>query len=313
MSRQDISIEENLSPLGYTVDIMQTFLDSLSWNKLRSHQAASNRSSQDQWEGFAGHRDRVSALLGAGGSGGSTRLCVLGAGNANDLDLPALLKAHREIHLVDLDSEALARGVERQGLTDHPGLHCQGGIDVTAMFDNIATWTPGQPIEPEALAALADWPSDRVGIALPGPFDLVASTCLLTQLIHSVYQVIGENQSSFKVVVRALRVGHLRLLARLTAPGGAATLITDVVSSDIFPPLTAWPDAELAGLLPRLAVDRNHIQGVHPSALLAALRDDPVLKAQVSGLETFQPWRWKLHAREFLVWGIRYRLHHLKF
>ena len=66
----------------------------------RARQGQFNAESFDQWAGFADHRRRVSGLLATGPG----RLCVLGAGNANDLDLATLLEVHREVHLVDLDA-----------------------------------------------------------------------------------------------------------------------------------------------------------------------------------------------------------------
>jgi hypothetical protein len=274
----------------------------------KARQAAFNAASRDQWDAFAGHRREVSALLGAVAGPGRTRLCVLGAGNGNDLDLPALLAAHREVHLVDLDAEALARGAARQGVAGHPALRLYGGLDVTGMLDAIATWSPRTPIGPADLAALAAWPAGRVGLALPGPFDLVGSTCLLSQLIDTAFRALGGRHPRFGAALRAIRAGHLRLLARLAAPGGAAVLITDVVSSETFPPLSSAPESALAGLLPRLAREGNHIQGVHPADLMSALRDDPELGARVSGLESLRPWRWRLHAREYLVWALKYRI-----
>ena len=72
---------------------------------------ALNRETADSWRTFADHRARVTAL--ALEAGGET-CAVLGAGNCNDLDLEALAQRHREIHLVDLDREAVTRARERQ-------------------------------------------------------------------------------------------------------------------------------------------------------------------------------------------------------
>ena len=58
-----------------------------------------------------------------------------------------------------------------------------GGLDVTGMLDAIAGWSPTAPIPPADLDALVDWPARRVAMALPGPFDRVASTCLLSQIV----------------------------------------------------------------------------------------------------------------------------------
>jgi hypothetical protein len=271
-------------------------------------QAALNSASQAQWDAFASHRRKVSALLMTGADPGRTRLCVLGAGNGNDLDLPALLRAHREVHLVDLDPGALTRGATRQGVAEHPSLHRHGGVDVTAMLDAIATWSPRTPIPPADLAALADWPARRVGRALPGPFDLVASTCLLRPLIGNASHAVGEGHPQFEALVRAIRRGHLRLLTHLAAPGGTAVLITDLVSSDTLPALGSLPEPSLPGLLPRLAREGNFFHGVDPEVLPSLFRQDPVLNARIAGLELISPWRWTLHTRLYLVWAMKYRI-----
>src|SRR5690348_15383718 len=70
-------------------------------------QIAFNAETRDHWDAFAGHRAKVTGLLTSGGLPGASRLCVLGAGNCNDVDLAALLRAHREVHLVDVRLPAI--------------------------------------------------------------------------------------------------------------------------------------------------------------------------------------------------------------
>ncbi len=273
----------------------------------RSLQAGFNAGSRDQWDGFAGHRRAVSALLGAGAAPGPSRLCVLGAGNGNDLDLPALLAAHREVHLVDLDPVALAHSVGRQGVADRPGLRLFGGLDVTGILDAMAGWTPASTIRPDDLGAALDWPMSRAGLALPGPYDRVASTCLLSQVVGNAARSVGQAHPRFPDLVRAIRSGHLRLMARLAAPGALAVLITDVVSSDTLPALRSAPDPALPGILDRASLGRDCIHGVNPTDLRAAFRRDPVLAPNTEGLESLPPWRWDLHDRVYLVFAIRWR------
>jgi hypothetical protein len=272
----------------------------------KRRQITFNAESQGQWDAFAGHRQKVSDLL-LGALDGGRRLCVLGAGNGNDLDLPALLEATRELHLVDLDAEALARGVRRQGVGGHPALRLAGGLDVTGTLGRIATWSPRTSLSDEDIAAIAESPALRVVPALPGPFDVVASTCLLRPLIAEAFHAVGPHHPRFTELVRAIRVGHLRLLTRLVAPGGRAVLITDVVSSATLPELGALPDSALPGLLPRLVRERNFFHGVSPTTLASSVRRDPVLQARVIGQEPVPPWRWRLHSKLYLVWAMVYR------
>lgn len=270
----------------------------------RQRQAGFNTSTRGQWEVFSDHRHQVSALLTTTPGG---RLCILGAGNTNDLDLPALLERYREVHLVDLDPTALAEGVARQGVADHPGIHLHGGLDLTAMVETIASWSPRAEVRPADLDALAHWPGNRVPLVLPGPFDHVASTCILSQLTDTTAHALGDHHPRGTAVMEAVRRGHLRLLARLAGPIGRATLITDIASSKCFPALPDTPDERLADLLSWLLRSGAHYHGLHPNQILAALRHDPAIAPHLAGFQTSPPWRWRLHSRVFLVWAVTMR------
>ena len=269
---------------------------------------AFNAASRDQWSGFAEHRSKVSDLLIADGDPEGTRLCVLGAGNGNDLDLPALLRSHRTVHLVDLDSDALGRGAVRQCVGEHPSLRLFGKVDLTGLLDTIAGFTPATPIPTESLAALAERPARVVPPALAGPYDVVASTCLLSPLIGNAFHSIGEVHPQFISMVQAIRAGHLRLLAELTAPGGTMILITDISSSDLLPELRFLPESALAGLFPRMVRDRTYFHGLNPEVLETIVEQDPVLSERLEAGEWIDPWRWSLHERVYLVWALKFHL-----
>src|ERR1700733_9307107 len=65
-----------------------------------------NRATEKSADRFAPHRRRGTALA-LRAEGGPA--AVLGAGNGNDVDLPALASRFEQVHLVDLDGEALRR------------------------------------------------------------------------------------------------------------------------------------------------------------------------------------------------------------
>src|SRR4051794_13265654 len=92
-----------------------------------------NASTREAWEVSAGHRAQVTQLLreAARDLPAPRRLCVLGAGNCNDLALGMLLDSYDEVHLVDLDADALAAGVNRQGPSARQRLKLHGRMDVT--------------------------------------------------------------------------------------------------------------------------------------------------------------------------------------
>src|SRR4051794_39766482 len=260
-------------------------------DRLGRRQVAFNATSRDQWEEFAEHRRCLTAVLAREATEGRSRLCVLGAGNSNDLDLTTLLAAHREVHLVDIDPEALLRGVARQGVAKHPRLHLHGGADLTAMLGVLSDRTPMSGLGPADLDAMAAWPASRTAVVLPGGFDRVASTCLLSQILETAAYSLGRDYHQLAEAQAALRAGHLRLMARLDAPGGEAVLVTEVVSSQILAELPALDAKELAGLLPGLRCKGDYFRGVHPPGLRAALRSDPPLGPLVASVNLPPPWR----------------------
>jgi hypothetical protein len=274
---------------------------------LGEHSIRDNAASRDSWEVFRSHRTRVTELLkGAAGSRDS-RLCVLGAGNCNDLDLGSLLEVYREIHLVDLDAEALAGGVGRQGYKDGPAVRIHGGVDVTAMLETLAGWSPATSVRDEDLNALVQGPVRSLAAAPPDPFETVASTCLLSQLIASVVRALGEGHPRFLEAIQAVRTGHLRLLSHLVAPGGSGLLLSDLVSSETFPSLGSVPDESLSPVLAHLIHQGNFFHGLNPAVLASFFRTDPVVAPQVAELELVRPWLWDLGPRLYAVYALKFR------
>src|SRR5688572_31484235 len=127
-------------------------------NALIDRQLSNNLASRGRWELFAEHRDHVMGQLIADSAGRGGRLCLLGAGNCNDVDLRALLAHYREVHLVDLDAEALQAGAARQDAGSHPSLFLHGGVDVTAMLDTLASLSPSAAIADQHLLDAAEAP-----------------------------------------------------------------------------------------------------------------------------------------------------------
>jgi hypothetical protein len=279
-------------------------------NPLTEVQVRFNATSRDAWEVFGHHRHIVTQLLVSAALPRPGRLCVLGAGNGNDLDLGALRAACREVHLVDLDPDALAHAAKRQGCADALAVRCHPGVDVTGVLDDLARWSPHTAVTDQDLAACRDRPVGQVSPVFPGPFDVVASTCLLSQLIGSVVRSLGAGHPRFIEVVQAVRLGHLLLLTELLTPGGSGVLVTDVVSSDTAPGLGAVSEEQLYGVLVRLINQRNFFHGVNPAALLGALRNDPALAPRVEAVQSLRPWLWNLGPRTYAVWAATFRRRH---
>ena len=284
-------------------------------NPLLAQQIAYNRETARNWELYADHRAHVTSLLLKiinATKATNARVCVLGAGNCNDLELSVLVKHCHKLRLIDFDSEALLRGLASQQLTtsaedvvDVPGGACvafQGGVDLTgiALDFSCATQKDVPVLIQRALAG--------PNLDLGGPFDVVASTTLLTQLISLAVKALGSSHPSLTDVVLAVRDGHLRLLARLLRPRGIALLVTDVVSSDTLPELAVVKPEALGGLLDTTLALGNFFTGANPYALVAALRRDSVLCKAATDVSMVGPWRWHVgRRRSYLVVALSFR------
>lgn len=267
-------------------------------------QRSSNQSGLPHFEAFRGHRAALTrALLGAS-QGPGERLCVLGAGNAYDLELEQLLSQFAEVHLVDIDAAALARARERAPEESRARLLAHAPLDLSGMFQDIERWGRMQ-VTPQELMAAPAAGARRIAAALPGPFDVVASTCLLTQLQLALLQLLGDRHQLFVALREFLTLTHLRTLAALTKPGGRALLVTDLCESNVFPPGRPRDDADLAPLMAELVAKGHVIHSSHPELIRATLDDDPVLKRYFAEAEQSPPWLWQNGpSHRFLVYAL---------
>lgn len=247
-----------------------------------------NRNSAACWDDYAGHREQLTGLLQEHAGG---RLVVLGAGNMNDLDVGAVVDWWSEIHLVDLDSEALQRGLGRQADDVRRRLTPHAPVDVTGSLARLKGYVKAAP-SPADLDGLIQAPAAAVPGALPGPFDCVLSTCLLGQIMHSCRKAMGESPH-LGVVAQAAAMGHLNLLAQLCRPGGTVLLVTDTVSSETYPLEELWGEQPPLDLLTYLEKTDNTFSGTGPSYVRRLLNREP-LRPQFESSRLVEPWLWQL-------------------
>lgn len=272
-------------------------------NELTLEQQRRNRESVNGWNFYASHREIITKLILESAPGGADTLTVLGAGNCNDLDLNRLVESFRMVSLVDLDRPSVENGVTRQGLLAAGSGIAVHETDLSGLFNELAALshsaTDTKLDELKSVAASAE------PAALPDPANVVISTGLITQLVEATIRAVGESrfaeQDSASVrLVQAVRRRHLRLLSELTRPGGAAILVTEVVSSDTAPGICDNPVTELPTALSGCLAAGNFFTGLHPGIIHSELSSDEF----GSGFESVQatpPWLWQFTARTYAV------------
>ena len=284
---------------------------------ISAEQARQNLTTRNQWQLFASHRGEIEKLIVPESRGG--QLCVLGAGNCNDLDLKWLVDVYSEVHLVDLDRDALIDAVQRQGLgknspeessTARGAIHIHAPFDLTGIAAQVADWQKSPPTLAEIEQAA------RVLLQPPklpaGEYDLVLSPCVLTQMMNPVRDALRAkyppSHPARVAMSTALRTRHLRTIAASLRPGGRGVLVIDLISPEKFAGLSRLPREELADFMRKFVADGRHYAGLDPGSLAAALQADPGLSKQVGPPQFVAPWLWHLGLRKtFLVYAATFR------
>ena len=266
-----------------------------------------NRASQPSWREFTAHREQITSRLEAV-KGESRSLCVLGAGNCNDLDLVRLATHFHSIRLVDLDTEAMQAGVAHQ-FQIAGGAHRKvdfTACDLTGAMElcHEITHTPSG----EAFGRLRGTLSQLPAVSqLGAQFSTVASTCLLSQLILILQRAAGASHPEFQSLAALIRLQHLRTLGELTAPGGTAMLFADFVSSETHTEILAAPAPALPGIMERVLREQACFPGMNPQILLRVLGEPPLSAYWEGPAEMSAPWVWNLGPRSYLVVAITCR------
>jgi hypothetical protein len=276
-----------------------------------------NDRSAGLWDLYAEHRRRLTELVVDGG-GPRGSLGVLGAGNANDLDLTTLTEAFEEIHLADLDGAALIRAVRRQTVATRQRLVLHPARDLSGLLDRLPFWRARTP-DPDTLARTVSAAAARVVAQLPEAFDVVLSDCFLSQLAWTCYQALGDGPLLMDVLAVAM-AAHLRALVALTRPGGRCLLVTDVASCDSswserssFGRSRAFESEALArsegeGLLRQLEERGGLFSGTSPALARLMLTQDPQLARDVEDTRLMAPWSWRISQRRtVLVYAVAFR------
>ncbi|HEX3775861.1 MAG TPA: hypothetical protein VHV51_15420 [Polyangiaceae bacterium] len=273
----------------------------------RAHAAARamNRRFPNSWERYRDHRRRVMQLCAELPQGGA--LCILGAGNCSDIDLGELASLQREIHLVDLDGEALERARDREPAQVREKIVLHPDFDLSGLVAQLDEWGEEFPERTE-LGKRAVGAAQSVLRALGRRFSAVVSTCVLSQLALPFRRAWVTSRGNWADLLSALSAIHLATLAGSTESGGKSLLVFDTSSSKDTPELAlqgALSARELESFVDRARQSKTLTLEPAPEQLLFQL-GSPGLSALVGAAEIGLPWLWDLGDATQLVYSLRF-------
>lgn len=254
--------------------------------------AQANLSALDHCDSFALHRQRLTAhTVAVAPPEQRGRLCILGAGNAFDVELDVLAERYAEIHLVDVDESALSRALERQTPEVQRKLRLHAPVDLSGLFDRIGRWARFD-VKPEELMNHATSTSTAVRECIGGTFDVVLSACMLSQMQLDVVSALGEQHPLFRAVRWTLNLTHFRVLAALTRPGGTAVFASDATGNHLWPALDTDDSTDTLVTLEAATRAGRIFDFAAIDQIGALLLDDPVLRQDFGEWSLADAWVW---------------------
>jgi hypothetical protein len=233
---------------------------------------------------------------------------VLGAGNCHDLDLPVLVRVFGDVHLVDLDAEALARGVDDLPAALRARVTIHGEVDLSGCLDRIDEWGDALP-DHAALAAHGAATAAALASEVGRTFDVVLSACVLSQLMHPLQNTLALGAEEWARLFSGTRRLHLETAARLVRSGGTGVLACDVLCQS---------GREVAALRERVgpdrlgdallsAVEKRELRPDPDPATLAEVLESPGFSSLVERVFITDPWHWDLGPTSQVVYAVLFR------
>jgi hypothetical protein len=271
---------------------------------VREQAAALNRARVGA-EVYQHHRARLLRLVRAVQRGEG--ICVLGAGNCDDLDLPALVRDFGQVHLVDIDGEALAQAIARAPEAIRGRITARGDVDLSGTIAQIDRWGDSFPSDAQLGQFAAD-ASAHLAASIGGSYDVVLSASLLSQLYLPVRETLLVGMADWQKLFLAIECVHLGTVAALTRPGGTGVLALDVAASHKLPELLQFAQPEtwegLGAAMTAAITARAVPLSPDPQRLLALLAEPP-LATLVDRPRLTEPWVWNIGSGvQALVYGL---------
>ena len=278
-----------------------------------------NKTTAGLWREFTNHRRRVTRLLQGVAAeipekNDSRTLCLLGAGNVNDVDLCELSTTYARIYLLDIDRDAVLAGVKRQtenALSITSKIVVCAPIDVSGIvrLQSLAGST-GADLS-GIIAAFRDHsvPEEMTklnvyaGVATdPKKFSVVASTCVASQVLRQANSLFARTNSEEWELAKIVRDAHIRNLLELTKDKGASVLITEVSGNMIAPvEVNALRFHEqVQGVADQLIQDGRYFAHLSPHEIRAFLKDRHGRGVEV---RVIAPWLWTFSDKRYICYA----------
>lgn len=264
-----------------------------------------NRNIDGHRDRYSGHRAHVMRLLAS--VGGAPSIGIFGAGNCTDLDTERLAADFLEVHLIDVDPEALERGRESFPPATRDRVVTHSGIDLSGFEDRIDEWGDRFPDGAElGSAALASIHSILKQIGRT--FHVVLSDCILSQLPIAYRRAWVTSRTNWSRLFTAITAVHLGSLVGSIERGGRGAIACDALGSKTAPELRERLEAsgaELQHFVKDGLEQGKFVLDPDPGSLLGGLAV-PGLRELVASAEITEPWLWDT-GDVLLVYGLLFR------
>ena len=260
----------------------------------------SNNEARSSWELFQHHRGIVTNLLLEEAVNPPCSLCVLGAGHCNDINLAKLLEKYEKITLADIDLASLQHGIQQQLPSGHERIEF-AHADLSNQYQ-LLEQIEASPKGPSTVQ-LAQLKASSTFTQIPelGKYDVVASTCLLSQILKKIVMTLDDRDDTFVEILKAARHSHLEVMLNALKPGGVGILVTDFVSSDSLPDLAMTQD--LNSTVIQAISTNNFFHGLNPHMVAKVLQESE-LKSKIQTLDLTDPWKWQTQLRVYACFGL---------
>lgn len=268
-------------------------------------QKSANKASLKYFNDFAEHRrQQTDLILSSNAKGG--RICVLGAGNCYDIDLKLIAGHFDEVHLVDIDRDAISGAKRRVSGAVANKIQLHAPVDISGVNKHLEDWRDLK-LTQETLLEFPELAINRLMGQLPEPFDCVVSSCLISQILLTCKNVMGEQHPLLEAGMITLLVTHLRTMVSLTKPAGHAFWTTDVSSNQIAPLNSSTQLQDGVEFLHRLASTNRIFTYLDPALISNLAQQDPYVAARAMIADPLKVWLWHNGPHKtFLVYALRF-------